>query len=283
MTSHKLSRKRLGQALGLLALCLVLLVGSAEYGRGQNGGTQVWTSFSVGAQTDANGALRAEILPNVELRSVFVVDCSNPDPLKHTLLAGAQLVISTFGLPGQLLTAATITAIQVIAVEKPLFAQLVPADFTTSTGGSTTVIEPKLKTSGGQTKICTGPVQLGAAEDHTWTIDGPSKVPGTTDKYKFTARATPTAPPGALPAVVQYKWVIVWSNGETTPAGASCNNETQPGAGNGIAAGNGGSTGNPVNVQRPAGAPAGGTATLCIGAKNNEGKWVVVATTTFTQ
>jgi len=37
MTSHKFSRKRLGQALGLLALGLVLLVGSAGYsGRSLN-------------------------------------------------------------------------------------------------------------------------------------------------------------------------------------------------------------------------------------------------------
>lgn len=254
-----------------MTLGLALLVSGGSYGQTQD--HVAWPWFAVGAQTGANGELRAEILPNVELRSRFVVDCSNPDPSKHTLLAGAQFIINTFGLPGQLLTAETITAIQVITVEKPLFAQLLPADLTTSSAGSTTVIEPKLKTSGGQTKICTDSVQLGAAEDYIWTIEGPSKVPNTADKYSFRVRAFPKTP-GGLPVIVQYKWIIVWAGGTVSPTGASPAN---PGAGAN------GTTGNPVNVQRPANEAAGGTATLYIYARDAQGNWVQVASSTFTQ
>ena len=220
--------------------------------------------------TPANGSFDAEVLPNVRLRADFTVDCSDPDPSKHKLLANTLFTVNTIGTRGQDLTAATISAIQVIAAEQPLFAQLTPADFNTATSGSTTIISPKLQTLSGQTKICTGLVPAAAANDYDWKIDGPKKKDK--DKYQFTVTATPKAPPGALPVVVTYKWRIRWSNNTISPPGAD-----NP------AAGSSATTGNPVNVVRPANVPAGGTATLEVYAQDDQKKWVKVATATFTQ
>jgi hypothetical protein len=94
MTNRKFSRKRFGQALGLLALGLVLLVGSAEYGSADYGRMgaqqQVWVAtqeeespatFSIEATVNRNGGLQAQLPdppdgPGVFLEVQWVVDVS---------------------------------------------------------------------------------------------------------------------------------------------------------------------------------------------------------------
>jgi len=55
MTSRQFSRKRIGRALGLLALSLALLIGSAGYGQSEK--------RVVKAKTDANGKLVVQLWP----------------------------------------------------------------------------------------------------------------------------------------------------------------------------------------------------------------------------
>nr|BAL59194.1 hypothetical protein HGMM_OP3C349 [Candidatus Acetothermum autotrophicum] len=71
MTRTRHSRKRIGQALGLLALGLVLLVGGAEYGQAQLIQDH-WIILPPGmayslrtGRTDADGRVSIELKPDV--------------------------------------------------------------------------------------------------------------------------------------------------------------------------------------------------------------------------
>jgi hypothetical protein len=158
MTNRKFSRKRLVQALGLLALGLVLLVGSVV-GYSQVAGPP---STTVSATTTANGSLDVELFPGVRLRATFVVDCSSGDPSKHTLRTNTTLSILVIGTEGQPLTAQSITHIQVTAsaAGRTIASGLSTGDFTLSTSGGVTIITPILKTSSGQSKICLVPTDI---------------------------------------------------------------------------------------------------------------------------
>jgi len=94
MVSLKTSHKRLGRALGLVALGLTLLVGSAEYGSADYGRMgaqqQVWVAtqeeespatFSIEATVNRNGGLQAQLPdppdgPGIFLEVQWVVDGS---------------------------------------------------------------------------------------------------------------------------------------------------------------------------------------------------------------
>ncbi len=160
MTNYKFSHKRIVQALGLLALSLVLLVGSA----GGYSQPAEPPSSTVSATTTGNGSLDAELFPGVRLRATFVVDCSSGDPSKHTLLRNTALSITVIGTEGQPLTAQSITHIRVTASVAGRTIQIAsglsPADFTLSTSGNVTIIAPKLKTSSGQPKFCLVPTDI---------------------------------------------------------------------------------------------------------------------------
>jgi YVTN family beta-propeller protein len=73
MTNRKFSRKRFGQALGLLALCLVLLVGSAEYGSADYGRTG-GSSPMMGIAKDQETAIFS-----VEKLQLDMAQASQPD------------------------------------------------------------------------------------------------------------------------------------------------------------------------------------------------------------
>jgi hypothetical protein len=112
MTNRKFSRKRIGQALGLLALSLVLLVGSTGYGSADygriSGAQQVWAlaqqdespaTFLVEATVNRNGGLQVQLPdppegPGVFLEVQFVVDGSR-EP--HQLVPRGTIV-SIFGI-----------------------------------------------------------------------------------------------------------------------------------------------------------------------------------------
>lgn len=145
----------IAKALFLLALGVALLLDSTNYGQeGEQPPTtqeQPPETF-VKARTVTNGGLNAQIMPGVNLAVDFVVDCSDPDPLKHRPTANREVMIWVTGTPGQPLTAETITSIEVRVGD--LYQQLPSDDFTVATSGGRTTITPKTKTSSGRTKIC---------------------------------------------------------------------------------------------------------------------------------
>jgi hypothetical protein len=150
MTSRQFSRKRIGQALGLVALGLVLLVGGSGYGQSPDNPPPI---AIVNTSITSSGGVDAELFPDTRVKADFAVDCSDPNPLNHKLLqpkTPASLLAT--GTPNQPLTAQTITSLRVSALS--LFTLLTPADFTITSSGGTTIITPKLKTSTGRTKFC---------------------------------------------------------------------------------------------------------------------------------
>jgi hypothetical protein len=169
MTSRKFSRKRIGQALGLLALGLVVLVGSAGYGQTQT--TTFPPSVAVETQVGTNGRLDVEIFANTRFQVDFMVDGTT-----HTLIKqGISVVIVTTGTSGKPLRPDTITSIQSL-VQGHLVAVLTPADFTISGGsnnsmaGGPIIITPKARTSGGQTKLLHN---LVVAQDDSGLLEPP--------------------------------------------------------------------------------------------------------------
>ncbi len=96
MTNYKFSHKRIVQALGLLALSLVMLVGSAEYGQTQE---QSQATLTFETATDRNGSVNVQIpIPgNVSLFVRFMVNLSTTP---HSLLMNTLIGIEIVGKPG---------------------------------------------------------------------------------------------------------------------------------------------------------------------------------------
>jgi hypothetical protein len=208
MTSLKTSRKRIGRALGLLALGLVLLVGSSSYGQAGD----VSTERVVGT-TGNNGNLDVEVLPAdpparsdpVRLRVTFVLDCSKRP---HLPLKGAQVVIDITG--SEPLTAQNIRSIQIYSGGS-LFDELTPDEFTI-TPGNPTIISPKLKVAPNQTKIC---LQAGPPAPGRRVMDPPAATPATSDPDPGDPPLpgippAPSQPPPPNPLVPAPGLVAIW-------------------------------------------------------------------------
>jgi hypothetical protein len=97
MTSLKSSRKRIGQALGLLALGLVLVLGGVGYGQSQDQPVN-----TVPLLTNANGGLSGSLFSWLQLSIDFVVD--RPKPAANPsdkLLRNTQVGVVIVGTPGK--------------------------------------------------------------------------------------------------------------------------------------------------------------------------------------